>query len=220
MPADGSSRPVVTGVRPAGPHALVIEAATHEDVAAIAAAVRARLADPDAAWSAVDVVPAARTVVIDGVVGAPIETVAREVETWAVEPLGSHAGPEVTVAVAFDGPDLADVARLWDVGLEEVVERVVGIEHRVAFCGFAPGFAYLTGLPPHWEVPRRAAPRTRVPAGAVGLAGPYAGVYPRVSPGGWQLIGRAVDAVLWDVDRDPPALLAPGTRVRFEAVEP
>ena len=90
-------------------------------------------------------------------------------------------------------------------------------ELTVAFGGFAPGFGYLTGLPTELHVPRRATPRTRVPAGAVGLAGPFAGAYPRASPGGWQLVGRT-DAVLFDVDRDPPALLVPGTRVRFRQV--
>ena len=84
----------------------------------------------------------------------------------------------------------------------------------MAFGGFAPGFGYLTGLPPHLHVPRRSTPRTRVPAGALGLAGPFAGVYPTASPGGWQLVGRT-DAVLFDPDRDPPALLRPGVRVRF-----
>lgn len=91
-------------------------------------------------------------------------------------------------------------------------------EFRVAFCGFAPGFGYLTGLGERYAVPRRATPRTAVPAGSVGLAGPYTGVYPRSSPGGWQLIGTT-DSVLWDATREPAALLSPGTRVRFAAVE-
>ena len=89
-----------------------------------------------------------------------------------------------------------------------MVAALTGVELTVAFCGFAPGFGYLTGLPEELHVPRRATPRTRVPAGSVALAGPYAGVYPQASPGGWQLVGRT-DAVLFDVDRDPPALLAP-----------
>ncbi|GFJ90481.1 hypothetical protein Prum_041230 [Phytohabitans rumicis] len=96
----------------------------------------------------------------------------------------------------------------------EAVERLAGTELRVAFCGFAPGFAYLAGLPASWAVPRLASPRPRVPAGSVGLAGEYAGIYPTASPGGWRLVGRT-DAVLFDVRRDPPALLAPGTRVRL-----
>ena len=94
---------------------------------------------------------------------------------------------------------------------------LVAVEYTVAFSGFAPGFGYLTGLPEELHVPRRATPRTRVPAGAVGLAGPYAGAYPRPSPGGWQLVGRT-DAVLFDVERDEPALLRPGARVRFREV--
>jgi len=91
---------------------------------------------------------------------------------------------------------------------------LVAVEYTVAFSGFAPGFGYLTGLPEDLHVPRRATPRTRVPAGSVGLAGPYAGAYPRPSPGGWQLVGRT-GAVLFDVERDQPALLRPGARVRF-----
>src|SRR4029453_3517016 len=87
----------------------------------------------------------------------------------------------------------------------------------VEFAGFAPGFGYLTGSEGGLEVPRRASPRTRIPAGSVGLPGASSGIYPRASPGGWQLIGRS-DAPLWDADRDPPALLTPGRRVRFVEV--
>lgn len=97
---------------------------------------------------------------------------------------------------------------------EEVADIVGGTVFRVAFCGFAPGFGYLTGLPERFHLPRRATPRTAVPAGSLALAGEYAGVYPRSSPGGWQLIG-STDAVLWDPQREPAALFAPGVRVRF-----
>jgi KipI family sensor histidine kinase inhibitor len=97
---------------------------------------------------------------------------------------------------------------------DEVVATHTSTEFVVAFCGFAPGFAYCSGLPENLSVPRLDSPRTKVPAGSVGLAGPYTGVYPTPSPGGWQLIGRT-ELVLWDVDRDPPATLAPGTGVRF-----
>lgn len=100
---------------------------------------------------------------------------------------------------------------------EAAVDIVQDTPFRVAFCGFAPGFGYLTGLPERLHVPRRRTPRTTVPAGSVALAGPYAGVYPRPSPGGWQLIGRT-GAQLWDPGREPAALLAPGTEVRFTAV--
>jgi KipI family sensor histidine kinase inhibitor len=89
----------------------------------------------------------------------------------------------------------------------------------VAFGGFAPGFAYLTGGDSRLRVPRRSEPRTTVPAGSVALAGEYSAVYPRSSPGGWQLIGRT-DAAIWDLEHDPPALLRPGTWVRFVELEP
>lgn len=116
----------------------------------------------------------------------------------------------------YDGPDLAAVAELTGLTEEEVVAAHTGSSWQVAFGGFAPGFAYLAGGDPRLQVPRRDQPRTTVPAGSVGLAGEFSGVYPRASPGGWQLIGRT-DLVLWDLDRDPPALLAAGLRVRFEA---
>jgi KipI family sensor histidine kinase inhibitor len=105
-------------------------------------------------------------------------------------------------------------ARRWGVSRTEAVQRLSTAELRVAFCGFAPGFAYLTGLPAEWAVPRLPTPRPRVPAGSVALAGPYAGIYPTASPGGWRLVGRT-EATLFDVHRDPPARLVPGTRVRL-----
>jgi KipI family sensor histidine kinase inhibitor len=95
-----------------------------------------------------------------------------------------------------------------------VAEAHAGAEYVVGFIGFAPGFAYLTGLDERLHVPRRESPRTKVPAGAVAIADRFTAVYPRPSPGGWQLIGHT-DVELWDVERDPPARLTPGTRVRF-----
>ncbi|WP_239073098.1 5-oxoprolinase subunit B family protein [Sediminihabitans luteus] len=164
-----------------------------------------------------DVVPAARTVLLDGFATPDAaRRVAADAPGWSVPPLVADDGPLVTLRVRFDGPDLDDVARCWDVAPADVVARLTTTELRVAFGGFAPGFGYLAGLPDELAVPRRATPRTVVPAGAVALAGTWAGVYPRESPGGWQIVGTAVDAALWDVDRDPPALLVPGTRVRFE----
>ncbi len=136
---------------------------------------------------------------------------------WEVPPLAETQGPLVTVPVRYDGPDLAEVARLWRTAEREVAEVVGSVVFRVAFCGFAPGFGYLTGLPERFHLPRRATPRTAVPAGSLALAGEYAGVYPRSSPGGWQLIG-STDAVLWDPQREPAALFTPGARVRFEEV--
>ncbi|MFE9849518.1 allophanate hydrolase subunit 1 [Streptomyces sp. NPDC005576] len=168
-----------------------------------------------------EIVPGARTVLLDGVGDAPgqITRLARELTGWTVEPLRREDGPAVEIPVVYDGPDLAEVAALWGVPPGEVAAVHSGTAFRVAFCGFAPGFGYLTGLPEHLHVPRRATPRTRVPAGALALAGPYTGVYPRASPGGWQLIGRMPDPDrLWDTARDPAALLVPGARVRFVAV--
>lgn len=123
----------------------------------------------------------------------------------------------VEIPTVYDGPDLQDVARLTGLAVDEVVAAHCGQEWTVAFGGFAPGFGYLVGEDSRLEVPRRSEPRTRVPAGAVGLAGEFSGIYPRESPGGWQLIGRT-DAILFDLDRDPPAMLTPGTRVRFVEV--
>ncbi|MFJ5710364.1 allophanate hydrolase subunit 1 [Streptomyces sp. NPDC093105] len=159
-----------------------------------------------------EIVPAARTVLLDGVTEPA--RLAAELPGW--EPRASHArvGAVVEVPVRYDGPDLAEVAARWGVSPGEAVRIHSSAEFRVAFCGFAPGFGYLTGLGARYEVPRRATPRTAVPAGAVALAGPYTGVYPRSSPGGWQLIG-STDVVLWDTGREPAALLSPGTRVRF-----
>ena len=122
---------------------------------------------------------------------------------------------EVVITVRYDGADLADVAALTGLTEDEVVAAHTGTAWTVGFGGFAPGFAYLVGGDSRLHVPRRDTPRPSVPAGSVGLAGDFSGIYPRSSPGGWQLIGRT-DAELFDVNRDPPALLQPGSRVRFE----
>ena len=121
---------------------------------------------------------------------------------------------EVTIPVQYDGEDLAETAALLGVSSDELVDRHLAAHWQVAFSGFAPGFGYIVGSDPLFDVPRRPSPRTRVPAGAVALAGEFTGVYPRESPGGWQLIGHT-DAVLWDPRREPAALLRPGVRVRF-----
>ncbi len=167
----------------------------------------------DGRWSATDVVPAATTVLVDGLTG-PVEELVEEVRRLRDEPSSDSGAEQVEVPTVYDGEDLEEVARLWDMTTAEVVATHVGTEFRVAFCGFAPGFAYCTGLPERLHVPRRDTPRSRVPAGSVGLAGEFTGVYPSASPGGWQLVGRT-DLTLWDSSADPPARLAPGVRVRF-----
>ena len=207
MPGDETVR-----VLPYGDRALLVEVA---DLAAVAA-VRAAL-ERSPLTGQRDLVPAARTVLVvldRPPTAADVDALERVQAVPTDRPVD---GPVVDLPVVFDGPDLADVARLTDRSVPDLVAALTAADLEVAFGGFAPGFAYLTGLPDDLHVPRRATPRTRVPAGSVGLAGPFAGAYPRASPGGWQLVGRT-DAVLFDVERDPPALLVPGTRVRFPGV--
>jgi KipI family sensor histidine kinase inhibitor len=179
------------------------------EVLALAAAVRA--AQPA---GVLDVVPAARTVLLQVAAGTDLGAVRRFVVDLPVDPSSAPEGDTVEISVTYDGPDLAEVARLTGLDEDDVVAAHTGRPWRIAFGGFAPGFAYLTGGDERLQVPRRDEPRTTVPAGAVGLAGEFSGVYPRPSPGGWQLIG-STESSLWDPDRDPPALLSPGGWVRF-----
>ena len=196
---------------PAGENALLIEFADlPETMSYHRSMVRDR---PDAV---VDLVPAARTVLVifDGAPAPILEWVA------ALEPAvddPTAASEAVTIPVTYDGADLDDVARLTGLSTAEVVAAHTEQTWTVAFGGFAPGFGYLVGTDTRLHVPRRDSPRTSVPAGAVGLAGEFSGIYPRSSPGGWQLIGRS-DVTLWDSERTPPALLTPGTTVRFESI--
>jgi len=134
-------------------------------------------------------------------------------ERECADPVG-EAASEVEIEVDYDGEDLDEVAELIGLSPEEVVSTHTGQSWTVGFCGFAPGFAYLRGEHDRLRVPRRATPRTRVPAGSVGLADQWSGVYPRRGPGGWQLIGHT-DRAVWDLRREPPALLRPGAVVRF-----
>ncbi|MFB8119377.1 allophanate hydrolase subunit 1 [Streptomyces sp. NPDC055962] len=203
-------------VTQAGPRALLVELPSGEEAEAFhAELLRRRAAGELPALR--EIVPGARTVLLDGVEDRAL---AGRLRSWTVPPLDRGDGEAVEIPVVYDGPDLADVAKAWGVAAGEVPRLHARTEFRVAFCGFAPGFGYLTGLPGHLSVPRRATPRTRVPAGALALAGPYTGVYPRSSPGGWQLIGRMPGPeALWDPDREPAALLRPGARVRFVKAE-
>ncbi|MET7388485.1 allophanate hydrolase subunit 1 [Streptomyces sp. NPDC005529] len=206
--------PAGTRVLPVGDRALLVEVSSGEAAQALHAELLRRRAE--GSLTVREIVPAARTVLLDGL-DDPAR-VAERLPGWEIPPLGTRADEAVEIPVRYDGPDLTDVAALWGVRVHEVPTIHAAAEFRVAFCGFAPGFGYLTGLPERYDVPRRATPRTAVPAGSVALAGPYTGVYPRSSPGGWQLIGTT-DAVLWDHTRVPAALLAPGTRVRFVPVD-
>lgn len=160
-----------------------------------------------------DIVSAARTVLFEGV--SDVAALESSLPGWDLRPSVS-SGDLVEVPTTYDGEDLAWVARQWDMTRDEVVATHTAAELVVAFCGFAPGFPYCTGLPERLSVPRHDSPRPRVPAGSVGLAGAFTGIYPTASPGGWRLVGRT-DLRLWEVDREQPATLAPGTRVRFVA---
>jgi KipI family sensor histidine kinase inhibitor len=196
--------------RRVGEHGLLVECT---DVAEVERAYAALRASADRLGAA-EIVPAARTVLLDGladVVAAAHVVAALEVGSAGAAP---PATAVVEIPVRYEGPDLAEVARQWGVAPDEVVAIHTSTEFLVAFCGFAPGFAYCTGLPVDRAVRRRAEPRPRVPAGSVALAGEFTGVYPSSSPGGWQLIGTTSVAV-WQPEAEEPALLVPGTRVRF-----
>ncbi|MGL5818312.1 MAG: 5-oxoprolinase subunit B family protein [Phycicoccus sp.] len=217
---------VVVELLPYGEAALLAEVPDLASAMALGTALAddaAHLARTGPPWSWVlDIVPGARTVLLTTTPGADLVALGRAIRERAasLEPDGAAAEPsaaEVVVPVRYDGPDLDVVARLTGLSRPEVVRAHTDTPWQVAFGGFAPGFAYLAGGDSRLRVPRRDAPRPSVPDGAVGLAGEFSGVYPRASPGGWQLLGRT-DVVLWDADRDPPALLRPGTTVRFTDV--
>ncbi|NBE82438.1 5-oxoprolinase subunit B family protein [Micromonospora rubida] len=213
-------------IRPVGTNALLLDCDGPDQVEAWRAELWRRRAAGE--LTAVEIVPAARTVLLDGVpdqaratalvAGWTPRPADADDAGWTPRPAVDAAAPadEVEVPVGYDGADLPAVAGHWGVDVPEVVARLTGTTFRVAFCGFAPGFAYLTGLPAEWAVPRLRTPRPRVPAGSVALAGPYAGIYPGASPGGWLLVGRT-DLTLFDAYADPPARLTPGTRVRLVA---
>ena len=196
--------------RPSGTAALLVELDDLDEVLGYYAA----LVD-ERPEGVLDIVPAARTILLSidpAVVDLP--DVERAVRQVSPRPGLRSQGDLVELPVTYDGEDLSDVASLLSCDVEEVVRRHTSEEWTVAFCGFAPGFGYLTSTSGTWDVPRRPSPRTKVPPGSVALAGEFSGVYPRESPGGWQLIGRT-SVPVFDLDRDPAALLRPSTRVRF-----
>lgn len=218
---------------PYGDHAVLVEIRApqartrHRAVAAVAGAVATATQPP---VTVVDVVPADATVLVT--FAAPQ---AREAATRAwlaavvdgavsggdlrVDPSVRAGGdPEIVIPVVYDGPDLDEVARHTGLSVGEVVRAHQRFTWNVAFCGFTPGFGYLVGGDPRLAVPRRSDPRALVPAGSVGLAGHYCGIYPRRSPGGWQIIGRT-ELSLFEPDRAEPALVRPGRDVRFVEVD-
>lgn len=197
-------------VVPYGSRAVLVDLDGPEQVLGLHTAL-----DSEPPAGMVELVPAARTLLVRYDPGfTDFERLSAEIGRHSIADGLRRPGAEVVIEVRYDGADLAEVAAETGLTEREVVRRHREAEYTVAFCGFSPGFGYLTGLDPALRLPRLATPRTRVPAGAVAIAGEYTAVYPRQSPGGWRLIGRT-DLVVWDVGREPPHLLGPGTRVRF-----
>jgi KipI family sensor histidine kinase inhibitor len=200
-------------VRPCGDVGVLVELDRLDDALGLASQV----AELDLE-GVVDLVPATRTLLVRfDPAATTLEAISRRVR--ALDPTAGDppdAG-EIEIPVTYDGEDLHQVAELTGLAPREVVAAHTGQAWTVAFAGFAPGFGYLAGEDDRLHVPRRSEPRSAVPVGAVALADNFSGVYPRRSPGGWQLIGRT-DLAMWDLERDPPALLEPGTTVRFVEV--
>jgi len=194
-------------ILPSGPRARLVE---HDDPAGYAAGLHAAAAD-GAIHGLVDAIPAERTVLLRFDDTPPPDAILA-----SIEPRTSLAGRTdiIEIPVVYDGEDLESIARTCGMGVEDVISLHSAPTYLVAFCGFAPGFAYLTGTDRRLHLPRRDTPRTRVPAGAVAIAAGYSAVYPLSSPGGWHLLGRT-DEPIFDPTREEPALLHPGMRVRF-----
>jgi KipI family sensor histidine kinase inhibitor len=208
-----TTAPRITRILPVSDRALLVEYEGLDAVLAHFAALG------DAGLAGVEeLIPAAATIMVryDPTLVGPRALAERIRAVGAAE----HAASEhdtVTVDVVYTGEDLDEVAAVLDVSREELIRRHTGATWRGAFAGFAPGFVYCVGDDPLFSVPRRASPRTRIPAGAVAVAGNFSAVYPRTSPGGWQLLGRTPER-MWDLDRTPPAFIQPGQEVRYRAV--
>lgn len=215
LPGDLPAELVGNTVADYGDQALMLQCGSTAEVLGWAAALRSA-----ALPGVVDVVPAARTVLVkletprhQGVTRQRLRKMRVTPETTAV----SHRRADVVIDVVYGGPDLAEVAGHIGLTAAQVIEAHTSTLWRVGFSGFAPGFAYLVDGDARLRVPRRSEPRTAVPAGSVALAGEFSAIYPRQSPGGWQLIGRT-DATIWDLGRPSPALLTQGMWVQFRAV--
>ncbi|WP_435169222.1 carboxyltransferase domain-containing protein [Falsirhodobacter sp. 1013] len=198
---------------PVGPGTLLVELADLDETLVLFDALNANPVEGVA-----EIVPAACTLMVrtkvgyaaDGALAAAI--LSRRPPPGTAPP--ENTAPVIELPVTYDGEDLAEVSRLMNLPVDEVIAAHQALVWQVAFCGFAPGFAYMTCDDPRFDVPRRSSPRTKIPPGSVALGGRFSGIYPLEAPGGWQLIGRT-DVPMFDLSRDPPALLAPGQRVRF-----
>jgi KipI family sensor histidine kinase inhibitor len=200
----------IPSLRPAGERAVVLDCG--RQAAGTAAAVR-ELAERLGIRIS-DIVPGAETVLVIAANPVDLQRFLNALPELgpAPTPTGSHAAVEIPTR--YDGPDLPGVAEATGLDVAEVVARHSEAEYEAAFTGFAPGFAYLSGLDPALRLPRRSSPRSRVPPGSIAIADAFSAIYPRASPGGWHLLGSTV-AVIFDPSREPPALISPGTRVRF-----
>ena len=195
---------------------MLIEVGSLDEVDAVRAAL-AGAVDRGELPDLVELVPAARTVLASVTPGGNLGRLRDILAEADLTRRPRRDSREVRIPVRYDGPDLDLVARTAGMAADDMIALHAGAEYSVAFTGFAPGFGYLVGLPQPLVQARLDQPRTKVPPGSVGIAGEFTGIYPRSSPGGWRLIGRT-ELALFDPHRDPPALLVPGDRVRFEAV--
>ncbi len=214
-----SCRPPLTGMPrllPYGPTAVLAEYASVDQVLAVAQRLHTNRLD-GVLDGVIDVVPAARTVLVtygsDVDIGLLHRLLIEPVDVVA-DPATESTGRHTVIEVVYDGCDLEAVAEACSLSVDEVVELHCAAIYTAAFCGFMPGFAYLTGIDPRLTMPRRDVPRPRVPAGSVAIADNFSAVYPAVSPGGWNLLGHT-EAVMWDEASATPALLVPGSTVRF-----
>jgi KipI family sensor histidine kinase inhibitor len=203
-------------LRRCGTDAVLVEVDSLDQVDAVRAAVSSAAERGDLP-GLVELVPAARTVLVALESESALARLRDILATADLHRPARREQREVRIPVRYDGPDLELAAETAGLSVADLVELHSGTEYTVAFTGFAPGFGYLVGLPKPLVQARLDHPRTAVPAGSVAIAGEFTGVYPRSSPGGWRLLGRT-DLTLFDPHREPPALLVPGDRVRFEVV--
>lgn len=198
---------------PCGTHHLLIEGDSLDEVLDCFATL-----ESEPPTGVLDLVPAARTVLVEfDRRHTSFEDLRATIASTPIVPRTDRGTTAARIPVRYDGEDAAFVQDFLGYTRDQLVEWHTGQTWRVAFTGFAPGFGYMIGDLGERPVPRLEEPRVDVPPGAVALAGEFTGIYPRSSPGGWRIIGHT-DAVLWDLHRQPPAVLVPGGLVQFVEV--
>ncbi|EKT63913.1 5-oxoprolinase/urea amidolyase family protein [Providencia burhodogranariea] len=191
--------------------AFMVELQSLEETMALTDLLR----DKSRKFAIEEITPAARTVLVRfNPAITDVNSLVRQIAALDISITDVKSGQLVTIPVHYNGEDLVEVAEYLGISVDEVIRRHTSNEYQVAFCGFAPGFAYMVSKNAELNVPRRQSPRIRIPAGSVALAGEFSSIYPQASPGGWQLIG-VTDTAVWDIYREEPALLKPGYRVSF-----